>query len=250
MAARVSASSAHFGADPLRDVRARITAGEFQLAPDAQEAVIARVDDLVSALDTARRALARLPRPDMATAAAKLAFVRYVTGHGWEQYAAANAASAAAAAIRSARDRAAAEPIELLRRYLAACAPAPVKRTGEGAYALPCALCDADAVTLTIQRVVSVGPEQMVVTSLSPVTVFRALAGPRMADLVAILDGGGVAAVVQHLRGTQPGGCDAWCAECDRIYCKTHYAVEAQWNGSWHEATFATCPLGHEHTID
>lgn len=238
-------------AEPLRDVRVQLAAGEFALVTGTQQAVIARVDELIAAIESADRALARLPRPAMDEAAAKLAYVRYVTGRGWKRYATENASTAAAVAtIKVALDQAMVEPLHAVTRFLASRPAEPVKRVGEGSYALPCAACSGDAVTLSVARVGSVAQEQMVVSSLSPVTVFRSLAGPRMADLVAILDAGDVAAVVRHLREVQPGGCDAWCAECGRIYCKAHYAVEAQWSGSWHEATYATCALGHEHTID
>lgn len=237
--------------ETLRTVRERIESGAFGLSPDAQRAVVARLDDLITALDSADQALARLPKPAMAEAAARLAFVRYASGRGWRRYVAENPDVAAAAAeIQSALDRANAELGVPLGRFLAAPTAGRVVRTASGAYALPCAACGGDAVTLTLDRVSPVAQEQLVVSSLSPVTVFRSLAGPRMQDLVAVLDAGAVAAVVQHLRQTQPGGCDAYCAECARIYCKEHYAIEAQWSGSWHEATYATCPLGHEHTID
>ena len=238
-------------ADALRTAKERIVAGEFGLTPDAQQAVVARVDDLIAAMDAATQALAKLPKPAVADAATKLAFVRYVTGHGWQRFAAEHpATTTAAAAIKAALDRVTAEPVEALGRFFSALAPEPVRRTSDEAYAIPCAACGGDAITLTVQRVSPAVQEQLVVTSLSPVTVFRSFAGPRMTDLIAVLNGGDVAAVVRHLRDTQPGGCDAYCPDCDRVYCKTHYAIEAQWSGSWHEATYATCPLGHEHTID
>ena len=71
-----------------------------------------------------------------------------------------------------------------------------------------------------------------------------------MQDLVKLLEDGNATGVVDYLRVTQPGGCDAHCGQCNLVFCKDHYAVEAQWSGSWHEATYATCPLGHEREID
>jgi hypothetical protein len=237
--------------DALRDVREQIQSGAFDLAPDARQAVLARLDDLIVAVDAANQAVRLLPKPAIGEAAARLASVRYATGHGWRRYTGSDPATAAAAAeICSALNRTVAEPVESLARFLSVRAPEPVRRTDTGGYALPCAACGGDAITLTVEKVSPVLQEQMVVTSLSPVTVFRSLSGPRMADLLGVLDGGDVAAVVKHLRDTQPGGCDVYCPDCDRVYCRTHYAVEAQWSGSWHEATYATCPLGHEHTID
>ncbi len=237
--------------EALAAVRERVESGSFGLGPETARAVVARIDDFLQALDAADQALARLPKPAVADAAAKLALARYLSGRGWRRYVADNAEVAAAAAeIRTALDGAMQELAGPLARFLSARAPDRVRTAGAGSFALPCAACDADAVTLMLERVSPKAQEQLVVSSLSPVTVFRSLAGPRMTDLLAVLQGGDVDAVVRHLRDTQPGGCDAYCEPCARLYCKAHYAIEAQWSGSWHEATYATCALGHEHTID
>ena len=125
-----------------------------------------------------------------------------------------------------------------------------IVRRDEPDFSLTCLVCGADAVTFRRSHVGAESPEQLVVSSLSPVTVFRPIAGPRMSDLIVLLDKGDAAAVIGHMIQTQPVGCDAWCPTCAGVYCKEHTAIEAQWSGSWHEATYATCPLGHEREIE
>jgi hypothetical protein len=238
-------------AEALRVVRQRIDAGDFGLDADTQRAVGSRIADMADALTAADRALAKVPQPAVAEAAGKLAYLFYIGGHGWTRYLAENASSGeAATAIGDATRTGVGAIVPHLERALATRAASKITRRDEVTWTLPCVACDGDAVTLTRTRVSPESPEQLVVSSLSPVTVFRPITGPRMLDLVTLLEAGSVPAVATHLRETQPGGCDAWCQTCGYIFCKSHYAIEAQWSGSWHEATYATCPLGHEHEID
>ncbi len=45
-------------------------------------------------------------------------------------------------------------------------------------------------------------------------------------------------------------GIDAYCPECDRIFCGTHYQKMTEWDGSWYDCTYGTCPKGHRRMID
>jgi hypothetical protein len=235
-------------ADALRVIRQEIAdAG----ADDAYtSAILARITDQIEAIEAADRALMKMPHGSMADAAAKMAHLFYLSGRGWRRYLGESAFANRTDDLRAAMLASAKVVLDDLAKMLMEREPMRVTQRGGGGYGLPCAACGSDAVTINSTRVSPALADQLVISSLSPVTVFRPMTGPRMKDVVELLEAGVVAAVVQHLRQTQPGGCDAWCEVCDRIYCKSHYAVEAQWTGSWHEATYATCPLGHEHEID
>ena len=237
-------------ADRLREARDQVVAGQFSLAADMQGAVLARIDDLVEDISAADRALERLPHSAVAEAAARLAHVFYISGHSWHRYLAESAASARAGNAIASALRKDVEPVVARLAQTLTASTVRVARRGEAHYALTCLACGADAVTFTRARMSAESPEQLVVSSLSPVTVFRSIAGPRMADLEALLERGDASVVVGYLKETQPAGCDACCPVCGGTYCKAHTAVEAQWSGSWHEATYATCPLGHERAIE
>jgi hypothetical protein len=232
----------------------RALVADFAATPATDEhsarAVLSRMDDLIEAIESADKALARIPHPSMADAAAKTAHLFYASGRGWRRYLGESPYADRGEDVRRAIITDSAAVIEQLARMLAAREKSRVTQRGGGGYGLPCSACGADAVSVSLTTVGNASPPQLVVSSLSPVTVFRPITGPRMQDIVKLLDAGIVDTVVKHLRETQPGGCDAHCDECNRLYCKSHYAVEAQWSGSWHEATYATCPLGHEHEID
>jgi hypothetical protein len=235
-------------ADALLAIRKDI--GASDAGGDFTPAILERLDDLIGAVDAAEKALAKLPHPSISDAAAQMAHLFYVSGRGWRRYLAESPHANRTEDVRKAVMSSAQPVLSLLEGTLRAREPQKVTQRGGGGFGLPCAACGSDAVTLSLTRLSAAAPEQLVVSSLSPVTVFRPITGPRMQDLIRLLEAGVVDAVVGHLRETQPAGCDAWCEVCSRLYCKSHYAVEAQWSGSWHEATYATCPLGHEHDID
>jgi hypothetical protein len=93
-------------------------------------------------------------------------------------------------------------------------------------FGLTCAACATDAVTFTVTRGADGKAQQVVMSSDSPVTVFRSLAGPGMQDLLALLEAGDGEAVVHHLVGAHAADCDAHCPACDRGYCRPHAAIE------------------------
>jgi hypothetical protein len=42
---------------------------------------------------------------------------------------------------------------------------------------------------------------------------------------------------------------DAYCSECDRVYCKAHMTTRASAHAGYGEWIVATCPLGHERKV-
>lgn len=45
-------------------------------------------------------------------------------------------------------------------------------------------------------------------------------------------------------------GLDAYCPECDKIYCREHYNARVEWDDGFYDCTMGTCPRGHERLID
>ena len=237
-------------ADRLREVRDQVAGGHYSLTPETQRAIVERVDGLVGAITAADRALAKVPDPAVAEAAAKTAHVFYISGHGWRRFLAETAEAARAGTeIESALRESISLMLPQLEHAFAGRTTAILKRSPQ-IWCLTCAVCGGEAVTFSRTRIGPDAPEQLVVSSVSPVTVFRPVSGPRMLDLIKLLEAGDAASLLKHMKETQAAGCDAYCQQCDRVYCKEHTAIEAQWTGSWHDATWATCALGHEREIE
>jgi hypothetical protein len=45
-------------------------------------------------------------------------------------------------------------------------------------------------------------------------------------------------------------GLDAYCPECDRIYCWEHYDATEEYDDGFYDCTYGICPKGHKRMID
>jgi hypothetical protein len=172
----------------------------------------------------------------------KWVYCHGLTGLGWRKY---MAISGPAAEVRRQVNEAFAgdaRPLEneMVRLFSAVPGPLLVRRDEE--YGLPA--CGEDAVTFRLKE----GGVQA--NSLSPVNPATHWQGETADRLVELLEEGSGRAILDYLASPDRPGCDAWCPECDRVYCREHYSVEAEWSGYWHTATYATCPLGREREFE
>ena len=183
----------------LHFVRMRVETGSAITDATARQAVMARIDDVRADVAAAERALAQLPRPDLDLAARHLAHIQFLLSQSWRRQLAGIAADAS---LVGAIVHAANFDTEQLRNQLAAgiraTAPELVRRSGES-FGLTCAACAADAVTCTVTRGADGEAQQVMVSSVSPVTVFRSLAGTRMQDLLALLEAGDGEGAQEHV---------------------------------------------------
>ncbi|MFX1280585.1 MAG: hypothetical protein ACFFA3_14505 [Promethearchaeota archaeon] len=45
-------------------------------------------------------------------------------------------------------------------------------------------------------------------------------------------------------------GVDAYCPECDNIYCWEHYNAKEEYDDGFYDCTNDECPKGHKRIID
>lgn len=45
-------------------------------------------------------------------------------------------------------------------------------------------------------------------------------------------------------------GVDAYCPECDKIYCWEHYNAKEEYDDGFYDCTYGECPKGHKRMID
>lgn len=67
------------------------------------------------------------------------------------------------------------------------------------------------------------------------------------------LDTGDVATVHEYLKQIDvrmEDGIDAYCPECDAIYCATHYHTRVEFDDGFYDCTNGTCPHGHTRILD
>jgi hypothetical protein len=122
-------------------------------------------------------------------------------------------------------------------------------------YQLPCARCGVPAVTIgrahnpdEALRLVLGGSDFV----YAGVTRRMALDPAAMDRIFAWLDGGDLAALHRYLADEAQieGGLDAYCPECDLIYCRLHYQVREEWDEGFFDCSRGHCPHGHSRIID
>jgi hypothetical protein len=228
----------------LIKLQKQVAASPSSFTAELAKAVQGRINDLITALTEAQSALS-VGGPDaLKLAAKKIVYCRWVTGHGWRRYlanfgAGANIGKQIGEAL--AKDM---EPIAKEVAHLLTAQPAPALVRRDEGFALLCAACGESAATFQLNE------GGVLANSISNVNRIAYLKGETAQRLTELLAQGSARAVLDHLSSPGCGGCPAYCPECARVYCQEHYAVEETWSGSWHEASYATCPLGHEREFE
>jgi hypothetical protein len=127
--------------------------------------------------------------------------------------------------------------------------PARVTRPSPGHYELPCSFCGKIAV-----RVNPAPPQEKILEGVICAGISRAV-GLKVDDegkIFGWLDCEDLAALHKYMDDDCDidGGLDAYCPNCDRIYCRTHYNVREVWDEGFYDCSKATCPQGHTREID
>jgi hypothetical protein len=221
-----------------------VAAGSISLSAELAKAVQERINDLIMALTEAQSVLSAGAAGALNVAAKKIVYCRWITGHGWRRYL---ANFGAVANVGKQIDEALAKDVgplvQEIARLLTVQPPPALVRRDEG-YALLCAACGESAVTFQLKEgAVSANS----ISNVYRTTYWKGETAQRLAELLAQ---GSARAVLAYLASPDRAGCPAYCPECDRVYCQEHYSVEETWSGSWHEASYATCPLGHEREFE
>jgi len=214
------------------------------LPPEFARGIQQRLDELIVELTQAHEFLIAGGAGALGAAAKKIVRSRHLMGLEWRKYLAVSGSAAQVGVqISEALAKDARPLVNVIARLLAAQpAPAMVKRDGN--YALICAACGESAVTFRAQNGNIYANS---ISKVNSITSWEGETGRRLADLLAE---GNARTVLNYLASPHCRDCPAYCPECDRIYCREHYAVEEDWSDSWYTAGYATCPLGHRREFE
>ena len=136
--------------------------------------------------------------------------------------------------------------LEQLERYLDSDVGQPpaetIVKVREGAYTLSCAVCGKVAVVILLNEEIFVYSGIMIETAFD-----KSLAQ----EVFKLLDGKNLNGLHLYYKRTiqLEEGMDAYCPECDEIYCSAHYATEEEWDEGFYDCTYGTCPQGHRRII-
>jgi len=116
-------------------------------------------------------------------------------------------------------------------------------------YRLPCSICGTIAVIFKIDVDRWSHEEALIYTGITHQTGLGLnLASP----IFKLLEKGQIAEAHQLLGNYVPmeQGIDAYCPDCDKIYCWEHYKPVEEFDDGFYDDTLGTCPEGHTRMID
>lgn len=115
----------------------------------------------------------------------------------------------------------------------------------ESRYELACARCGEVAATFEVGIDSTIGSPALL---YSGITVSFASPLGKAALVLGRLAKGEVGEV--HRSAGGEGMIDAYCPDCDRVYCATHYQLEVEYDEGFYDCTRGTCPEGHRRMVD
>ena len=124
-----------------------------------------------------------------------------------------------------------------------------IYKISEKEYQLPCAICGTIAVTLKIDVDRWSKEEALIYTGIThQAGLHLDIADP----IFQFLENGQIAEAHQFLQNYMPmeQGIDAYCPDCDKIYCWDHYKPVEEFDDGFYDDTLGTCPEGHSRMID
>lgn len=115
-------------------------------------------------------------------------------------------------------------------------------------YQLPCSICGEIAVDYRIGVGQFDKAEKLLYRGIiCGTSLNKGLAD----DLFEILENEDIAGVHEFMKNHHSyEGLDAYCPECDNIYCWNHYKLEEEWDEGFYDCTYGECPKGHRRMID
>ncbi len=125
---------------------------------------------------------------------------------------------------------------------------ARVIKVSDSEYHLPCSVCSKISVEYKIGFGRFDEHELLVYTGI---THSRSLRKNLASELFEILKNENLLEVHQFMQKYHSQeGLDAYCPQCDNIYCWEHYKAREEYDDGFYDCTYGECPNGHRRMID
>ncbi len=126
--------------------------------------------------------------------------------------------------------------------------PNPIIRVSDEEYHLPCSVCGKVSVKIRIGMPVYSKNQSIVFDGITHSTGYPL---EYAKEVFAYLASGNLKTLHQLFKDHLVyEGIDAYCPECDKIYCREHYNAVENYDDGFYDDTDGTCPLGHKRMID
>lgn len=123
-----------------------------------------------------------------------------------------------------------------------------ITRLTDNHYVLNCSVCGKPATVFRteIPRFSKAG-EEVLFEGVTKSTHFN-ISNERA--IFGLLEKGDLRGLNNFLGDLMEGGLDAYCPECDKLYCREEYDLEEEWDEGFYDDTYGTCPEGHRRLLD
>jgi hypothetical protein len=125
----------------------------------------------------------------------------------------------------------------------------PVMKINRQEYHMPCSVCGRKAVEFRVGKSRWGEQECLAYTGITKYTELPLEQAEEVFSLLQQSDLAGLHGLVRKKKMLEDG-VDAYCPNCDRIYCRTHYNVSEEWDEGFYDFSYGTCPKGHKRIID
>lgn len=115
-------------------------------------------------------------------------------------------------------------------------------------YQLPCSVCGKISVEFKLGYGRFDKEESLVFTGITHSRSLRKSLSETLFEILRANNLSGVHEFMKKYHGYE--GLDAYCPECDKIYCWEHYNATEEWEEGFYDCTYGTCPKGHKRMID
>ena len=115
-------------------------------------------------------------------------------------------------------------------------------------YHLPCSVCGKVAVNFKIGYGRLDDKESLVFRGITIETSLRVELVEILFKIIEDADLLGIHNFMKKYHSFE--GMDAYCPECDEIYCWEHYNAREEYDDGFYDCTYGECPRGHKRMID
>ncbi|MFW9948582.1 MAG: hypothetical protein ACFFKA_00480 [Candidatus Thorarchaeota archaeon] len=123
-----------------------------------------------------------------------------------------------------------------------------VLELSETMYQLPCSVCGKIAVEFKIGYGRFDEEESLVFRGITHSRSLRRSLSTILFEILKAKNLSGIHEFMKQYHGYE--GLDAYCPQCDKIYCWEHYNATEEWEEGFYDCTYGTCPKGHRRMID
>jgi len=115
-------------------------------------------------------------------------------------------------------------------------------------YKLPCSVCGEIAITFEVGKGLFDTKNSII---YSGITHSSQLKTEHSNELFSLLEEADLSKLHSFIKEHHsPEGLDAYCPECDKVYCWVHYNAYEVFDEGFYDCTYAICPQGHKRMID